>query len=1019
MKTLKKIQSSQDTLDSMIEYDKDRLLGSIKTLEKRIISDSKILKTKGDVLMSPRVNLKQAHQLHADLVKNFKETYEDTAFRVTKGYNQSAKLIKDTYKDLNVSMTFTGLDADIISELQTRSYNEYLAYGKSAQEAISSAMYNTVLTKGSYSDLVGSISAALTGNLSTSGKPMSAYADLWANDGLMNFHQSVLMKKGNDAGLNTYLYVGNIMNTTRPFCAARVMNIYTKEEIESWDEDSWKGKSGPALTNRGGWNCRHHWQPIKKDWVEDLEEEIEEDEDIQKELKEAKGIEPDRVISVPSVEEEIVEVPEYQSFDKYLENVDFDWEVMEIDPDDVPTIQNNIIKSRFEDAGNEISEKEADGIRNSIQDYTSELYTEYGEWVRDPESYEAERDQWQVKVMEDMNTNLQSYMTDTQPFDPTVNLYRGKKEIGILKDVLPGDEVDLNYFSSFSSDVKTAQNFTVGGENPVIMVLNKNNEFNSASLAEFSEAGYEKEVLVSDTNRLVCTDTEVQGKTTYMYFDSVEVPERQREVEEELTEEKRMAEVARKIQEEERIAKEELEEVAKKLQEDEKVAQEEAEKAAKKLREVEKIANEEKLDKEQAKKELEEEKLAKEEAEKKLDEAKKIAKEEKQAANEAKEEAKRLVKEERKAEKKAEKAEKKAEKEKLAKEETEKELEEERIAKEKAEKKLEEEVEEKEKVGFVKGPVQKFNKKFAKGDFDWESIEDDDDKIEKMELNILKKRLKDGGITMPKAELEEVISSVKGYSKGDFKNFQEWSFDKSKYPDIPSLDRFRKIEKDLNMYINDTPSFDSNTTIYRGTSSKYYEGLGVGDTLEHSVFTSWTVDRGQATDFALEDTTEGGKIEDPAILVINKGNQTYSSSIAEFSEYGDEQEVLLSDRNKLVLTKVEERDGIKYMYFDTEDVTVKELELKAEKREKEEGKLENEETKKRREYEEIYAKQKRFDKLSISNIEEAQSMVDGTYDWRTYYEDVVMWAKIPDDEWEKEYLPKIKEKVDAVKEIIG
>ena len=865
---LNTIQTTQEDLGNIIDRDRETLLDSIRTLEKRVIADTnKLVSGENGKLVGPRINIKQAHQIHADLVKNFKETYEDTAFRVTKGYNQSVKMVKNVYKDLDVSAEFTGVDKDMISSLQNQSYNEYLAYGQAAQESISKAMYNAVLTKGSREDLIGAVSAALTGHLSKSGKPMSAYADVWANDGIMNFHQTVLMKKGNDAGLTSYLYVGNVMGTTRPFCAERAMGTYTKEEIESWDFN-WKGKSGPALTNRGGWNCRHHWQPVKKEDAKELEKEIKEDPKIQKELKDA-----EKLRGVPEVEE----APEYQSFDRYLESADFDWEFLDVDPDDVPTIQNNIIKSRFEDAGNELSDEAANDIRISINEYTSELYSEYGEWVRDPKAYGEEREDWQVDVMKNMDNNLRSYVGNTLPFSSEEELYRGKQDVGSLEGVEVGDTVDLTYLSSFSVDETVAKEFAEGGDDQVIMVLNKGNTFNSASLAEFSESGYEKEVLLGNKNRLLCTSTEERDGITYMYFDSVEVSEEQRAVEEELED-----------------------------------------------------------------KELEIKRLAKE-------------------------------------------------------------------------------------LEVVEEPVvyQEFNKEFEESGFDWESIEDDYEKIEEMQLDILKERLKEGGISIPKVELEGVFDSIQKYTKSDFKEFQIWSFDKSKYPDIESLDRFRKIEKDLNMYINETPRFDKDTILYRGTSFEHYKDLEVGDDLEHKVFTSWTTDGDQAVDFASEVTTEGDEVEDPAILVINKGNQTYSSSIAEFSEYGDEQEVLLSDMNKLVLTSVEEKDGVKYMYFDTKEITVEELEEKAKERADEEEKLEDKEAEERAKAEEgegdlkdIEDKQKLLNKISIYNMDDAEAMASGKYDWRKYYEEVVVWGKISDEDWESEYVPTIKEKVEKVRGIL-
>jgi len=155
----------------------------------------------------------------------------------------------------------------MMETLAAQAVAEFERFGAQAQESIASAMYNHVAARGQYSDLVAEMSAILGTGVDVRGNSMARYADLWANDGIMNFHQSVTLKKAGDAGLTTFLYYGNVIRTSRSFCIDRAGKVYSREQIESWDGISWRGKSGPPLTYRGGWNCRHHWHPIKKEWV--------------------------------------------------------------------------------------------------------------------------------------------------------------------------------------------------------------------------------------------------------------------------------------------------------------------------------------------------------------------------------------------------------------------------------------------------------------------------------------------------------------------------------------------------------------------------------------------------------------------------------------------------------------------------------------------------------------------------------------------------------------------------------
>lgn len=271
-----------ENLETLVLNDRKLLKSSIEKLESDIMSSVKNLKTLKKNLESPKVNLKISQKIHSDLKGMFKETYGNASIRSVNGYNDAVKYIKKNFKDLNIVTDFTGIDKTMISELKKNSLKTYMKYGMDAQEKIVQSMYNSVLARGKFSDLVNEISASLTGKLSKTGKPLSQYAELWANDGLMNFHQTVTLKKGEDAGLDTYVYIGNVMNSTRDFCRRRINKTYTKKEIESWTTP-WAGRSGPALTFRGGYNCRHHWQPVESSIVEeDKKEKKERKEELKK-----------------------------------------------------------------------------------------------------------------------------------------------------------------------------------------------------------------------------------------------------------------------------------------------------------------------------------------------------------------------------------------------------------------------------------------------------------------------------------------------------------------------------------------------------------------------------------------------------------------------------------------------------------------------------------------------------------------------------------------------------------------
>ena len=80
------------------------------------------------------------------------------------------------------------------------------------------------------------------------------------NDGLNNYSRAVNRMMMETAPKNTkYIYIGPADAKTREFCLNAIsIDSLTKNEIISM---GW----GSSLTNGGGINCRHSWEPISED----------------------------------------------------------------------------------------------------------------------------------------------------------------------------------------------------------------------------------------------------------------------------------------------------------------------------------------------------------------------------------------------------------------------------------------------------------------------------------------------------------------------------------------------------------------------------------------------------------------------------------------------------------------------------------------------------------------------------------------------------------------------------------
>lgn len=92
---------------------------------------------------------------------------------------------------------------------------------------------------------------------------------------LMAYNRVTHIEKAKKANITKFLYVGPDDDVTRPFCQERVDQIFTLDEIESWDNE----QGLPASIYLGGYNCRHSLRPLSDDLASEMEAETTEETD--------------------------------------------------------------------------------------------------------------------------------------------------------------------------------------------------------------------------------------------------------------------------------------------------------------------------------------------------------------------------------------------------------------------------------------------------------------------------------------------------------------------------------------------------------------------------------------------------------------------------------------------------------------------------------------------------------------------------------------------------------------------
>jgi hypothetical protein len=104
------------------------------------------------------------------------------------------------------------------------------------------------------------------------GDNLNRYATQIVQDSLMGFDGQFAKYRADEVGLTSYVYFGSLVRDSRDFCVDHIDQVLTEEEIRDiWANETWAGKAqGDPFVVRGGYNCRHSFQPINPNWVDEL-----------------------------------------------------------------------------------------------------------------------------------------------------------------------------------------------------------------------------------------------------------------------------------------------------------------------------------------------------------------------------------------------------------------------------------------------------------------------------------------------------------------------------------------------------------------------------------------------------------------------------------------------------------------------------------------------------------------------------------------------------------------------------
>jgi hypothetical protein len=111
---------------------------------------------------------------------------------------------------------------------------------------------------------------------------LSRYYEQKTGDIFFKFDRSTQQVYAEQLKLNWRIYSGTLMEPvkgktkgTRPFCRARLNNIYSTEEVEKWRNLKFAGRVDPydPFIDCGSINCRHNWSVISNEMKDTLEKQ--------------------------------------------------------------------------------------------------------------------------------------------------------------------------------------------------------------------------------------------------------------------------------------------------------------------------------------------------------------------------------------------------------------------------------------------------------------------------------------------------------------------------------------------------------------------------------------------------------------------------------------------------------------------------------------------------------------------------------------------------------------------------
>jgi hypothetical protein len=270
---IRDLQKAHVNLDALAAAETDIFLKSIRRAQS--YTYRRVAEILAESQLNPKWDYARKLRWYTENWASIEQALSDSGYtaaagRYIAGYDQLAGMAERTLAAglPRVSSEFTRLPKSWINFVKRRDYAWFNFLGQEAIRKLDETVMWNVLAGRSPAGLLQELKGTITGSYPWGNKRglYEWHAGTYARTAHHRAAATWKAEKAKELQLDWRVYVGPIDSKTREVCLEWVGNAYTVQEIEQLDN----GQTGNVLVDRGGWSCRHDWDPIDKELAETI-----------------------------------------------------------------------------------------------------------------------------------------------------------------------------------------------------------------------------------------------------------------------------------------------------------------------------------------------------------------------------------------------------------------------------------------------------------------------------------------------------------------------------------------------------------------------------------------------------------------------------------------------------------------------------------------------------------------------------------------------------------------------------